>query len=535
MTTVYTGRNGSWYSVDDSNKIGEGGEGIVYDIPSKTGYVLKIYKPDKRTPERERKITAMLARPINGDALKMVAWPVDIVYENNQFVGFVMPKTKNTEPINALYKANNRISLSQKIAVARNLCAAVNTVHEAGQICGDLNPANILVDPQSGIITLVDTDSYHITDPQTNHVFRCGVGLGTYLPREIHAKMANGINLGNAPLPTFTESTDNFALAVHIFALLMNGCHPFACAKDLTVSQASIVLPQPETNICRGFSPFFKNESGITAPVYAPDYNYLPSEIQNLFNKAFVFGHSTPEKRPNAEEWYNALSNMLKTLKKCSLDPMHVYPASTSECPWCRIEGKKKMVFPPERGKDLYSNLRLTAKEAREGCTKILQGGDGNSFSCLIKPNLDYSNNKKTITFTRRGYPGKNGGDSGDFVLTLTVEPDTIPEKGKFFEKHPQIQPIVKLFVWVSVLMLFDLILLLFVGFFDNDPMPLQFFLPIGILSLPGLFYLTSLFTKKRNARISHKFYMVSLYSVPVLWIFLVVYAFVYGILFPTV
>lgn len=42
--------------------------------------------------------------------------------------------------------------------------------------------------------------------------------------------MQEGINLQNAALPTYTENTDNFALAIHIFALLMNGCHPFACA-----------------------------------------------------------------------------------------------------------------------------------------------------------------------------------------------------------------------------------------------------------------------------------------------------------------
>ena len=324
MTTVYTGTNGSWYSVNSNDVIGKGWQGTVYNIPSKVGYVLKIYKPEKRTPDLEAKIKAMLARPISSDALNMVAWPVDIVYENNHFAGFVMPKAGNSEPINVLYKANNEIHFSQKIAAAKNLCAAVNAVHEMGQVCGDLSPANILADPQSGNITLVDTDSCHITDPQTKQVFRCSVGLAEYLPREIHAKVADGIGLGNAPLPTFTESTDNFALAVHIFALLMNGCHPFSCAKDMTAGRDSIVLPQPVENICSGFSPFFMKKTGITVPGYAPDFECLPGEIQTLFRRAFVFGHDFPEARPNAAEWYNALSGMCGPLEKSCSNATHI-------------------------------------------------------------------------------------------------------------------------------------------------------------------------------------------------------------------
>ena len=428
MTTVYTGTNGSWYSVNSSDIIGKGGEGTVYDLPSKTGYVLKSYKPEKRTPELEAKIKAMLARPISGDALNMVAWPVDIVYENNRFAGFVMPKAGKSEPINALYKANDAIPLSQKIIVARNLCAAVNAVHNAGQVCGDLNPANILVDPRSGIITLVDTDSYHITDPQTKYVFRCGVGLGPYLPREIHAKMVNGVNLGNAPLPTFTESTDNFALAVHIFVLLMNGCHPFACAMNMALNQGSIPLPQPVNNISSGFSPFFMSKSGITVPVYAPDFKYLPDELQTLFQKAFVLGHNSPEERPNAVAWYNALSNMLGTLKKCSTDPTHLYPSSCPECPWCKlainpVPGHDKGAFnQPERGKDLYLDITLTEKEVKEGCKKTIKDGHGNSFTATFPPYKGNIGTKENYQFENHGYPGKNGGRNGDLYITATVK-----------------------------------------------------------------------------------------------------------------
>ena len=42
------------------------------------------------------------------------------------------------------------------------------------------------------------------------------------------------------PLPTFSVDTDRFALAIHIFKLLMNGYSPFnGIDSKLTVSQAS--------------------------------------------------------------------------------------------------------------------------------------------------------------------------------------------------------------------------------------------------------------------------------------------------------
>ena len=126
-----------------------------------------------------------------------------------------------------------------------------------------LTKKNIGVDPQSARVTLVDTDSYHITDSASSRVYRCEVGLPEYLPREIQEKMKNGQTLATASLPTFSKYSDLFALAVHIFALLMNGCHPFACARNnktnigpLSQSQPSVVVPQPIDNIVNGFFPF---------------------------------------------------------------------------------------------------------------------------------------------------------------------------------------------------------------------------------------------------------------------------------------
>ncbi len=351
----FHGVNGKYYKTIEP-ALGKGGEGSVYRIENMPNFVLKMFSESKRTESRHRKLLAMIDTPIEKNALQQITWPTDVVYLDGNFVGYIMPLIKNNEDLNVMYSDKYNCTLSEKITIAQNLCAAVNAVHEAGQVCGDLNPKNICVDPHNAIVTLVDTDSYHITDINTTQIFRCEVGLPEYLPREIQEKMKNGATLATAPLPTFTKHSDLFALAVHIFALLMNGCHPFACAVDnlqssishMSISKPSVAAPQPIENICDGFFPFYQSKDGITVPVYAPKFEYLPDDIQTLFVKAFVDGHANPNARPNAVEWYQALEIMKSNLKKCGTDSTHMFPKHNKDCPWCAINNKMSSFSAPK-------------------------------------------------------------------------------------------------------------------------------------------------------------------------------------------
>lgn len=347
----YIGVNGKRYSVVEP-PLGKGGEGAVYQIVGAAGSVAKVFKQDKRTESRHRKLLVMLNTAMPDSAMEQITWPIDVIYENGSFVGYVMPKIKNSEALNVMYSDKYKCTLLEKITIAKNLCVAINSVHNAGQVCGDLNPKNISVDHSSARVVLVDTDSYHITEKNGMRVYRCEVGLPEYLPREVQEKMRDGNRLESAPLPTFTRYTDLFALAIHIFALLMNGCHPFACAVDngafniaqLASSQPSVSAPQPIDNICAGFFPFQMKRNGITTPKYAPDYEYLPAKIRALFAKAFINGHNAPYERPDCIEWYQALEEMQTSLQSCSPNPTHMYPQNLSKCPWCEMENRFKTV-----------------------------------------------------------------------------------------------------------------------------------------------------------------------------------------------
>lgn len=352
---IYIGANGKVYNTIDT-ALGKGGEGSVYALVGMPDKVLKVFRSKKCTESRHRKLLAMIAASLSPSAMQQITWPMDVVYQNGQFVGYIMPAIKDNEELNVMYSDKYKCTLSEKIVIAMNLCAAINAVHNAGQVCGDLNPKNIVVDPKSARITLVDTDSYHITESNNKRVYRCEVGLPEYLPREIQEKIRDGQTLSTAPLPTFTEYTDLFALAVHIFALLMNGCHPFACARGSSVnighlssSQNSVVTPQPIDNICNGFFPFSMKKNGFTTPKYAPNYNYLPDDIRNLFERAFVKGYNNPCQRPNTVEWYNALSNMRDKLVTCKNEKTHMYVKENKTCPWCELEAKMKTALQPSR------------------------------------------------------------------------------------------------------------------------------------------------------------------------------------------
>lgn len=330
----YNGLSGKLYRTQSAPFAG-GGEGDIYDIVGAPGYVAKVYRQDKRTTERERKLSVMVSN--QPSVMEQYAWPLDVLYENGQFIGYVMPKINGKEKLRNIYVYDKRKGKpwSLFIAIAKNLSAAVHNVHDIHQVVGDLNPENILVNPNDGMVTLVDTDSYHISD--SNRTYRCGVGMPEFVAPELQ-----GIHFPSAPLPTFTPESDRFALAVLIFALLMNGAHPFSC-KVISGSSSKF---QPIDNMQNSKCAFFPDSrsSNMDIPRYAPDLSSLPDNIQKLFRRAFVAGHSTPSLRPSAEEWYNALEQLEDNLKTCLKDAQHIYYYSAKECPWCKVNEKMQSI-----------------------------------------------------------------------------------------------------------------------------------------------------------------------------------------------
>lgn len=328
------GKKGTYSLSDQPMK--SGGEGAIYTIENQSGMLAKIYFADRLSNELEKKLTLMMDNPPDASVLTQVAWPVDVLRDGSGlFVGFVMPKLSIDTDLKDIYvyppKKTLGLTTSHKLIVALNICAVIHSIHRAGYVFGDFNPMNIGVNSQTGKVAFLDTDSYHITDRSSGVTYRCGVCLDGYVAPEL-IQRCKGTDYLHAPLPTFTQETDRFALAIHIFKLLMNGFTPFNGIKETdNLSTASPGMGNraiEQDNYC--FKPGNKPLSVAT-----PDLSAFPPNIQVLFQRAFIDGKSDPKKRPSAEEWFNALLEYRKNLIQCSKDSSHYYYINDRTCPYC--------------------------------------------------------------------------------------------------------------------------------------------------------------------------------------------------------
>ena len=337
------GNTGTTYTLD--KQLAAGGEGAVWTVQGAANMVAKVYHQEKISsdPELEHKIRYMVSNPPDKSILDQIAWPMDILRGGNgQFMGFIMPRLDTDTDLKKIYpyppKKDMPVTVEQKLIIAINICIVISEVHKAGYIFGDFNPMNIGINLKNGHVAFFDADSYHFTDSQSGHTYRCGVGADGYIaPELIQHCHSNHADFLGAPLPTFTRETDNFALAIHIFKLLMNGYTPFNGIKECeSASQSSpgtgnIAIERD--NYC------FKAGNKPQSPA-TPDIASLSPDIQYLFKKTFEGGVKDPQNRATAEEWKDALIEYKDQLTQCKRNPAHYYYVNNSKCPYCEAYNK---------------------------------------------------------------------------------------------------------------------------------------------------------------------------------------------------
>ncbi len=355
---TYIGLSGKSYTLEDARFQG-GGEASLYQIVDRPGLAAKIYNssilddPIKRS-EHERKLKAMVSTniPAYMDGLLRLAWPMDVLYENGQMAGFVMPRVSNPLNFYDVQRFNRSApkSISTKnvlavwpdfnwkssLQVAYNLAALVAFLHAKGIVIGDLNQKNILLDAKTRQVILVDCDSFQFMDPKTKEAFYCDVGMPEILPPELQQK---GSFRGK-----FNRHTDDFSLAVHIFRLLMMNADPFGGIGSQGPSRSAMDLGNKD--ILEGNCPYVRTCS-IRVPPFVPDYTMIPSEVRQLFDRTFNYTSGTAKarisQRATGREWVKALepyclprTNMMT---QCQKNPKHhVYPSHNTYCPWCALE-----------------------------------------------------------------------------------------------------------------------------------------------------------------------------------------------------
>ncbi len=330
--------------------MGKGGEGIVYDLKGNPRQVAKIYHSCHRTIEREQKLEAMIFKPPQYDTRRMspphisIAWPLELLYEQRKFVGYIMPRIEQCSNILEVYnpqlRAKKYTEFNWKFLhrTARNLATALNALHVHRYIMGDVNQKNILVNTDA-LVTLVDTDSFQVQD-SNGKIYRCPVGVPDYTPPELQSQRLDSVDR--------TTNHDNFGLAVIIFQLLMEGFHPFmGLPKEPTLCSFEEIYLH---NIKQGIFPYQRNYE-FNPPPGAPLFKTLHPEIQNLFFRCFVDGHHNPSSRPTPLEWLDALEKAETALVNCKYISSHWYSNHLKKCPWCEREQQKPLrvqqILPP--------------------------------------------------------------------------------------------------------------------------------------------------------------------------------------------
>lgn len=311
--------------------LGRGGEACVFSVTTNPTVVAKVYTSP--SAERTAKLQVMLATPpadpMAARGHVSICWPATLLFDHcNVNVGFLMHRVDfaSNVPVFSLYNPQDRqrvapgFTWQYLLRTARNIASAVEALHARGYVVGDLNESNILV-ANSAMVTVVDCDSIQVPQPGTGAFFRCPVGKADYTPPELQ-----GCDFGRIDR---VEAHDNFALAVLIFQLLMEGTHPFG-----GVWQAAGDSPSIEARIRLGASPYIG--ASLTTPMPgAPSFGILASGIQALFETCFRDGHHSPHFRPTPREWRRALTAAETTLLTCRRSPRHIYSAHLTRCPWC--------------------------------------------------------------------------------------------------------------------------------------------------------------------------------------------------------
>jgi DNA-binding helix-hairpin-helix protein with protein kinase domain len=374
---VKTERTGKIFNL--SKPLSKGGEGTIYEVPRHPNLLAKVYHRDKRNPERFRKLQIMVAYPPDNPTDNLghpsIAWPIELLREitSNQLVGFVMPRVHRSLRLSEVYNPRARrekiplFNYRYLVRTARNLCAAVQAVHQADYVIGDLNESNVLVSDRA-LVTLVDADSFQVRDPQTGGVYRSLVGKHEYTPPELQGCSFTDVNR--------CPEHDAFALAILIFRLLMEGFHPFDGKYQSKGEPPTIV-----ERIRKGYFPYANSYSIIVPPPPAPPFEMLHPDIQVLFLRCFDDGHRNRSVRPRVDDWLRALKAAEDELCQCDQNPQHYYWRHLQNCPWCKRREKLRGCDPFPSNQTVSPSLSSNRNNLSTNRQLIIRGRYG--FKCI--------------------------------------------------------------------------------------------------------------------------------------------------------
>ena len=340
MTLILVDASAKRYDLE--RVIASGGEGSIYTLKDKPGFVVKRYhaaaQPKPSTSKQLNELQAKIAYQLEHvprleaePAHPYWTWPTEQLFtEEGDFVAYLMPKIEGIKG-EEFIQFSSGFDWRQRVQAALKLVRLVQATHEAGYIIGDLNPRNLFFsvheassqdDSELILPTLTDTDSFQINDLTTGDIlFKCTVQNPEYSAPEL-------INAY-----TFDRSVeqDYFTLAIVLFQILSLGVHPFSGTVKSRVHQ------EIKDNISKNRNVLTSKD--LTPPKGMIDLDIFPDEVLRLFDRTFRLGHTVTKSRARTDEWESVLETLLaKGLTQCQRQAQHYYSSHHMNCPWCAYE-----------------------------------------------------------------------------------------------------------------------------------------------------------------------------------------------------
>lgn len=359
--------------------LGSGGEGTIFET-QEVAIVAKIYHMENRSVTNYKKLQFMIDKKIS---MKNVTWPIDILYnDNGDYVGFLMKKTPSycKQLGESVLKINNTrvrdelLSKWTKADLVNTAYAVASTfveLHAKEIYMGDVNPANILVNPEkSDEVYFVDCDSYQIGE------FLCPVGTPIFTSPDYYKK-CNGKPVYSEQKRTMQD--EQYAIASLIFQILMNGQAPFA---SKSTGKKDII-----DDICNyRFSFKTKDNYGSDVPdgIYKMIWNNLDYDCKNMLSNVFENGRLySPKQWKKALEKY--LSRIYNNIDNDEIKPKKYRDSNGSfvdfECSCCHEEANMhKDIY--ESITSRYKNPILLCNQCKSIMNNVLKNESVNCSKC---------------------------------------------------------------------------------------------------------------------------------------------------------
>ena len=281
-------------------KLGEGGQGAVFLVEGPTGpMALKWYNQIQSKPDQRKAIEYLIGEPPpKGIAGKRFIWPQDIATEHGtDRFGYLMAliETNRFAELGDIQAKKKQVPDYPTLAeISFQIANSYRALHLSGHCYRDISRGNVLFDPKTGEVLICDNDNIGIDNQGSCAIW----GTWEYIaPELITDKSKNP-----------STKTDLHSLAVLLFNLWM-WHHPLHGKMEYDIHSWDLFAKKK----VYGASPVFVFDPSDSSNRLPDEYktcrkkwDACPSEIKNLFTKAFTVGLKDPGSRVTEGEWQEA-------------------------------------------------------------------------------------------------------------------------------------------------------------------------------------------------------------------------------------